>query len=95
MTSYSYNWCCYLLLCSKDQSLYCGITNDLCKRLEAHETGKGAKYTKGRGPFRLVAVRTSITRKGAATLEAMVKRQPKDKKITFMKTFGRPPARKE
>jgi putative endonuclease len=37
-----------------DGTLYVGITNDLSRRLAMHEAGRGAKYTRGRGPFRVV-----------------------------------------
>ena len=43
----------YILSC-KDNSYYTGYTNDLDKRIKAHNEGKGAKYTKGRGPVELV-----------------------------------------
>ena len=43
----------YILKC-KDNTCYTGYTNDLEKRLKAHNEGKGAKYTKGRGPVELV-----------------------------------------
>ena len=46
-------WCVYLLRCG-DGTLYCGVTNDLGARLSAHRAGKGARYTRGRGPLRLV-----------------------------------------
>ena len=46
-------WVVYLLRC-KDGTLYTGITNDLAKRIKAHNEGKGAKYTRGRGPVALV-----------------------------------------
>ena len=46
-------WTVYMLECA-DTSLYTGITVDLARRLEAHSKGKGAKYTKHRGPFTLV-----------------------------------------
>ena len=46
-------WKLYILRCG-DGSLYTGITTDVQKRLEAHSTGKGAKYTRGRGPLELV-----------------------------------------
>jgi len=45
-------WYVYLLECS-DSSLYCGITNDLEKRIATHNSGKGAKYTKVRLPVKL------------------------------------------
>ena len=43
----------YMLQC-KDGTYYIGYTNDLEKRVKAHNEGKGAKYTKGRGPVELV-----------------------------------------
>ena len=46
-------WKLYILRCA-DGSLYTGITTDVEKRLEAHRSGKGAKYTRGRGPWELV-----------------------------------------
>lgn len=45
-------WYLYILQCG-DGTLYTGITTDVEKRLEAHRTGKGAKYTRGRGPLLL------------------------------------------
>lgn len=45
-------WVVYILEC-KDGSLYTGITDDLPRRLKAHREGKGAKYTRGRGPLLL------------------------------------------
>ncbi len=46
-------WKLYILRCG-DGSLYTGITTDVEKRLEAHSGGKGAKYTRGRGPLEVV-----------------------------------------
>ncbi len=46
-------WYLYILKC-RDGSLYTGITTDVEKRFEAHQSGKGAKYTRGRGPLELV-----------------------------------------
>ena len=43
-------WVLYILQC-KDGTLYTGITDDLQRRLDAHSAGKGAKYTRGRGPL--------------------------------------------
>ena len=47
------NWTVYILRCA-DGTLYTGITNDLERRLAEHESGQGAKYTKGRGPHKLI-----------------------------------------
>ncbi|MFN0078051.1 MAG: GIY-YIG nuclease family protein [Prosthecobacter sp.] len=46
-------WCLYVLRC-KDGTLYCGITNDLERRIAQHNAGKGARYTRGRGPVKLL-----------------------------------------
>ena len=43
-------WTVYILQC-RDGTLYTGITDDLQRRLRAHQEGKGAKYTRGRGPL--------------------------------------------
>ena len=47
------SWQLYILRCG-DGTLYTGITDDLPRRLKAHRSGKGAKYTRGRGPLELV-----------------------------------------
>ena len=47
------NWKLYILRCG-DGTLYTGITTDVQSRLEAHRSGKGAKYTRGRAPLELV-----------------------------------------
>ena len=46
-------WYVYILKCG-DGTLYTGITDDVSARLQAHREGKGAKYTRGRGPLELV-----------------------------------------
>ena len=46
-------WTVYILECA-DGSLYTGITTNITRRMAEHQAGQGAKYTKGRGPFRLV-----------------------------------------
>ena len=46
-------WKLYILRCA-DGTLYTGITSDVTRRFEEHSSGKGAKYTRGRGPLELV-----------------------------------------
>lgn len=46
-------WYLYILRCG-DDSLYTGITTDIPRRFAAHQSGHGAKYTRGRGPLELV-----------------------------------------
>ena len=57
-------WTVYILECG-DGTLYTGITDDLERRLKAHAQGKGAKYTRGRGPLKL-RYREELPDKGAA-----------------------------
>jgi putative endonuclease len=72
-------WVVYLIRCS-DESLYCGITNNLKNRLIAHNSGKGAKYTRSRRPVELVAASPELTKSDALKLEYRVKQVPASKK---------------
>ena len=71
----------YLVRCS-DNSLYCGISNDFERRLEEHNSGKGAKYTKSRRPVYLVGISPEMTKSEALKLEYRIKRTAADKKIS-------------
>ena len=62
----------YLLRCA-DGSLYCGWTNDLVKRLAAHNAGTGGRYTRSRLPVELVWYTVSETKQQAMRLEARIK----------------------
>ena len=73
------NWVVYILECA-DKSPYTGITTDLDRRLAEHEAGKGARYTKGRGPFRLVYSETCAGRAEATRRETAIKLLDKAKK---------------
>lgn len=72
-------WVVYLIRCS-DESLYCGITNNLKNRLVAHNLGKGAKYTRSRRPVKLLGACSAMTKSEALKLEYRVKRVPADRK---------------
>ncbi|MBR5381948.1 MAG: GIY-YIG nuclease family protein [Oscillospiraceae bacterium] len=63
----------YILRCA-DGSLYIGITNDLKRRFAAHQSGKGAKYTRSHPPARFEAAYASPDRAAASRLEARLKR---------------------
>jgi putative endonuclease len=65
-------WIVYMLECA-DKTLYTGITNNLDRRMAEHGVGKGAKYTKGRGPFRLVYSETCQGRAEASRRETAIK----------------------
>ena len=72
-------WIVYLIRCA-DESLYCGITNNLKNRLIAHNSGRGAKYTRSRRPVELVAASSEMTKSDALKLEYRVKQVPTAKK---------------
>ena len=72
-------WVVYLIRCS-DETLYCGITNDLKNRLIAHNSGRGAKYTRSRRPVKLVGTSSAMTKSEALKLEYRVKCVPAGRK---------------
>lgn len=72
-------WVCYLLNCA-DGTLYCGVTNDLQKRVAAHNGNEGAKYTRGRTPVRLVYVEQCPDKSAALKREMQIKKLPRSKK---------------
>ena len=78
-------WVVYLIRCS-DESLYCGITNDLKNRLAAHNSGRGAKYTRSRRPVELVGASSEMTQSDALKLEYRVKQLPAGKKNLELST---------
>ena len=69
----------YIVLC-KDNTYYTGWTNDLEKRMEAHNRGRGAKYTKGRFPVNLVYWEEFETRQEAMRREYEIKRLSRKEK---------------
>ena len=71
--------CVYILECA-DGSLYTGWTNDIENRLSAHNRGMGAKYTRGRGPVKLVYIEYLPDRSSALRREAAIKKLSRDKK---------------
>ena len=66
------NWVVYIVECS-DNTLYTGITKDMKRRMAEHENGTGAKYTKGRGPFKVVYSELQPTMSHALKREAEIK----------------------
>ena len=77
-------WFVYLLRC-KDDTLYCGITDDVQRRLEMHRSGKGAKYTRGRGPLELIYTEELSSRSDALKREAFIKQLSRKEKLTLIK----------
>jgi len=75
------NWLIYILKC-RDGSLYCGITNNLEKRLKQHkgEIKGGAKYTRSHWPCKLVYTEKSVNRSEALQREIDIKKMSRDDK---------------
>lgn len=79
-------WCLYIVKCA-DGSLYTGITLDIARRLEEHQSakGKGSKYLRGRGPLELVFSCQFESRNMALREEAKLKKWPRRKKEQLIK----------
>ena len=75
----------YILKC-KDGTFYTGYTNNLQKRIDLHNTGRGAKYVKGRGPVKLVYAKEYVYRKHAMKIERKIKTMAKKRKIKLIET---------
>ncbi|MBT99191.1 MAG: endonuclease [Dehalococcoidia bacterium] len=77
------DWTVYILQCA-DGTLYTGITNDLERRFSEHQAGKGAKYTKGRGPLSLVYRESCPDRGLASKRENQIKALDKQAKLSLV-----------
>jgi putative endonuclease len=79
------SWICYILRCA-DDTLYCGITIDLEKRLAAHNQGTAAKYTRARGPVELVFKESCADKSAALKREMKIKRLPRTAKLALIES---------
>lgn len=82
MSTVESSWWLYLVECG-DGSWYAGISNDVQARLRAHAAGTGARYTRGRGPFTLLAQRAYADRAAASRAEWRLKRLPRARKLAY------------
>lgn len=73
----------YVLVCN-DGSFYGGYTNDLERRIDQHNMGKGAKYTRGRNPVKLIYSQDFDTKGLALKAEYQFKKLTRKKKIDFL-----------
>jgi putative endonuclease len=76
-------WYVYILRCG-DDTLYTGSTDDIARRLTAHNSGKGAKYTRGRGPLELVYSEELPTHSDALKREIAIKRLTRKEKLMLI-----------
>jgi putative endonuclease len=74
----------YLLLCA-DGKIYCGVTSDMEKRLDAHNRGTASRFTRARLPVTLLATSGAMGKAEALRLEYRIKRLPKEKKLAVLK----------
>jgi putative endonuclease len=77
----------YLVRCA-DSTLYCGWTTDLEKRVRAHNSGKGAKYTRSRRPVKLVYAEEFAEKQEALSREWHLKRLSREEKIRLIEKAG-------
>lgn len=82
-------WVLYILEC-KDGTLYTGITDNLERRLKAHSVGKGAKYTRGRGPLKLRYWETCSDHSAALKREFAIKQLTKMQKLELCNAAHNP-----
>ena len=80
-------WYVYIVECS-DGTLYTGATNDLLARVAAHNSGKGAKYTRGRIPVKLMYSRACATKEDALKEEYKLKSRTKREKERIIREKG-------
>ena len=79
-------WVVYLIECG-DGSMYCGATNNIEKRIQAHNTGKGSRYTRSRLPVTLLLTSKPLPKWDALKLERAVKKQKTNEKVDYLKLF--------
>ena len=77
-------WYIYILRCG-DETLYTGSTDNVEKRFAAHAAGKGAKYTRGRGPLELVHTEELPDKSAALKREAAIKKLSRAEKLNLIK----------
>ena len=81
------SWTVYILRCG-DGTLYTGCTNDLPRRLKAHQDGRGAKYTRSRPPVALAYQEAAADRSAALRREAAIKRLTRGEKLELIGEKG-------
>ena len=78
-------WTVYIVECS-DQTLYTGVAKDLAQRIRAHNLGKGAKYTAGRRPVKLIYRESAANRSAAQSRERAIKRLSSKQKRALVRS---------
>jgi putative endonuclease len=76
-------WFVYVARCS-DGTLYVGIARDVAERIAQHDAGKGARYTRGRGPLAVLATRRCLEKGSALRLELALKGLTREEKLAIV-----------
>jgi beta-N-acetylhexosaminidase/D-alanyl-D-alanine dipeptidase len=82
------SWFVYLLEC-KDGSYYVGVARDVAKRVELHNAGRGARYTRGRGPVRVLAKSPPLGKEAAHKVEYWLKQHAREEKLAALRSLKR------
>jgi putative endonuclease len=77
------SWIVYILRC-RDKSLYTGATNNIEKRIAAHDQGNASRYTRSRLPVKLLATSRQMSKGAALSLEMKIKKLRREKKIAAL-----------
>ncbi len=81
-------WVVYILQSKITGNLYTGMSNDVLRRLGAHNAGRGAKYTKTGRPWRLAYVEIVATKSDALKREIVIKRMSRKQKLRLAAALG-------
>ncbi len=76
-------WYLYIVQC-RDGTLYTGITDDVARRMKQHNEGKGAKYTRGRGPVKLLHQEVCGDHSAALHREIAIKKLTRPQKLKYI-----------
>jgi putative endonuclease len=80
-------WFLYLVEC-RDGTLYTGVARDVARRAAAHDAGRGARYTRGRGPVKVLLASGPLDKREAHRLERWLKRRPRSGKLAALRALG-------
>lgn len=83
-------WYVYILRCG-DGTLYTGVTDDVERRLAAHRSGRGARYTRGRGPLELAYREEQPDKSAALRREVQIKRLSRQEKLSLCEAWNGEP----
>lgn len=82
------SWFVYIIEC-RDKTLYTGVTNNLSRRIKAHNSGNGGRYTKYRWPVKLIHTEESTNKSEAQKREAFIKGLTREKKLAVIKSASK------